>query len=95
MLLDAAPLRLSRRQAIFSAGAAALAYGGVSAGRLVDRSFGQFVAPQFAPAAPGFHSRPDLQIPALTVATRPGVVSPGLLLLAPYNAPDGRAGRSA
>lgn len=72
-----------------SAGAAALAYGGISAGRLVDRSFGQFVTAEGAPAAPGFHSRPDLRIPALTVATRPGAVSPGLLLLAPYNAPAG------
>ena len=93
MLLDGAPLRLSRRQALVSASAAALVYGGASAGRLVDRSFGQFVAPQFAPAAPGFHSRPDLRIPALTVATRHEVVSPGLLLLAPYNAPaDAQAG---
>jgi len=93
VLLEAAPPRLSRRQVIVGTGAALLAYGGASAGRLVDRSFGQFVAPEFAPAAPGFHSRPDLRIPALTVATRPGAVSPGLLLLAPYNAPaDAQAG---
>jgi len=76
-----------------AAGGAVLAYTAASAGRLVDRSFGQFVQAEFAPSAPGFHSRPDLRIPAMTVARRPGAVSPGLLLLAPYNAPaDAQAG---
>ncbi len=89
VLLEPVSSRLTRRQMLATAGAAAVAYGAAPAGRLADRSFGQFVQPEFAPAAPGFHSRPDLRIPALAVATRPGALSPGLVLLAPYNAPAG------
>jgi hypothetical protein len=70
-------------------GTVALAYVGVSSAHIVDRTFAALVAPETAPAAPSFHSRPDLRIPALTVSRRPGAVAPGLLLLAPYNAPKG------
>jgi len=41
-----------------------------------------------APVTPPFHSRPDLRIPSLTVRVAQPSVAPGLILLAPYNAPD-------
>src|SRR5579862_974208 len=74
---------------MMAAGAAVAAYGAANASRLVDRSDAQLVAAEQAPAAPTFHSRPDLRIPAMTVTTRLGIPAPGLLLLAPYNAPAG------
>jgi hypothetical protein len=48
-----------------------------------------------APAPPGppkWHSRPDLQIPALTVTRREQGVSTDPIFIAPYNAPVGQAG---
>jgi Arylsulfotransferase (ASST) len=42
-----------------------------------------------APSVPPFHTRPDLQIPGLTVNVAQAGIAPGLLLLAPYNAPNG------
>jgi hypothetical protein len=44
------------------------------------------------PAAPRWHTRPDLRIPALTVARRETGVSPDPIFIAPYNAPNGQAG---
>jgi Arylsulfotransferase (ASST) len=43
-----------------------------------------------APAAgrPGFHSRPDLTPPAITVDSPPGAVAPGLVFLTPNNGAD-------
>jgi hypothetical protein len=42
-----------------------------------------------AAAVPSFVSRPDLRIPALAITQRAGrTVAPGLMLLAPYNAPS-------
>ncbi len=41
---------------------------------------------------PAFVSRPDLRIPSLEVLTSAGKVAPGLMLLAPYNAPNTQAG---
>ena len=57
------------------------------AGRLLDRGYRALVDPADAPREPRFYSRPDLQIPTLTVTTPAAAVAPGLLLLAPYNAP--------
>src|SRR5579871_3377636 len=85
---EGSPARVTRRRLIVAAGAAAAAYGAAATGNLVDRSSGEFVQTQAAPAAPQFHTRPDLRIPGMTVGTRPGAVSPGLLLLAPYNGPN-------
>jgi hypothetical protein len=46
-----------------------------------------------APLAPPFRSRPDLRIPPLKVRLAEPGVAPGLILLAPYNAPgDAQAG---
>ena len=42
-----------------------------------------------APSMPPFHTRPDLQIPGLTVNVAEPGIAPGLLFLAPYNAPNG------
>ena len=54
---------------------------------LLLRGGGVFAAAAEAAAAPTFVSRPDLRIPALRVTTsRPGI-APGLVMLAPYNAP--------
>ncbi|MCW3020380.1 MAG: hypothetical protein JWN10_2688 [Solirubrobacterales bacterium] len=44
------------------------------------------------PVAPRWHTRPDLQIPALTVARREAGVSPEPIFIAPYNAPNAQAG---
>jgi hypothetical protein len=40
-----------------------------------------------APADPQFVSRPDLRIPGLSVATTSERLAPGLIFIAPYNAP--------
>jgi hypothetical protein len=44
------------------------------------------------PLAPRWHTRPDLQIPALTVARREPGVSSDPIFIAPYNSPTGQAG---
>jgi outer membrane protein assembly factor BamB len=41
-----------------------------------------------APFAPPFNSRPDLHIPGLKVNVAEPEVAPGMILVAPYNAPD-------
>ena len=43
-----------------------------------------------APPDPGFRSRPDLRIPALSIAHTSKRVAPGLIFFAPYNAPEGQ-----
>ena len=65
------------------AGAIALA----SAGDRVRASLGTLVDPAPAPRLPVYRTRPDLLIPAPKIATSLAGVSPGLIFLAPYNAP--------
>jgi hypothetical protein len=54
---------------------------------LLLRGGGAFAASAQAAAAPAFVSRPDLRIPALRVTTAHAGTAPGLIMLAPYNAP--------
>ena len=86
----AADAGLTRRALLVAGGAslAALALP-VSEGR-ASGTLGGLIGSANAPRNPGFHSRPDLRIPALTINTAAGhAVAPGLILLAPYNAPNG------
>jgi hypothetical protein len=91
---DAGERRLTRRALLRSG---VFAVGAVAAGAYVD---GDQLQRTFVPplqvneipvgAAPGdsdFRSRPDLRIPGLRVATAAESVSPGLIFVAPYNAP--------
>ena len=48
--------------------------------------------PPAAPEPPRWHSRPDLQIPPLTVTHSEQGVSSDPIFIAPYNAPKGQAG---
>src|ERR1700761_5987950 len=48
--------------------------------------------PPRAPVPPRWHSRPDLQIPALTVTRREPAASREPIFIAPYNAPNAQAG---
>jgi hypothetical protein len=83
--------RLTRRQLLRCAGvgAAGLTLAGAGGKLLGDTFASQTAAP---PSAPGWHSRPDLRIPALTVARREQGVSTDPIFVAPYNAPNGQAG---
>src|ERR1700723_1497942 len=45
-----------------------------------------------APGVPRWHSRPDLQIPALTVLRSEAHASREPIFIAPYNAPNAQAG---
>jgi arylsulfotransferase ASST len=82
---------MTRRQLLRSAGAGAagLALAGglgeVVSGALASRSPGP-------PAPPKWRSRPDLRIPALTIAHSEDGVSSDPIFIAPYNAPVGQAG---
>jgi hypothetical protein len=85
--------RLTRRQLLVAGGAATAALALSSSQSRLWRSGGAIELTAAAPAA-SFVSRPDLRIPALAVAQPAGAaVAPGLILLAPYNAPSpGQAG---
>jgi hypothetical protein len=79
---------ITRRQLLIAGGAGALgtlALG--AAGDRVAHALGGLVTGASAPTAPLFHTRPDLRIPSLSVAAQSPSVAPGLLFLAPYNAP--------
>jgi hypothetical protein len=67
-----------------SAGAVAL----TASGDHVTRTLGALLEPAVAPRTPAYHTRPDLRIPALSVTTLGKGVAPGLIFLAPYNAPN-------
>ena len=69
-----------------SAGALAL----TASGDHVTRTLGALLEPAVAPRTPAYHTRPDLRIPALSVTTLGKGVAPGLIFLAPYNAPGRR-----
>jgi Arylsulfotransferase (ASST) len=82
---------ITRRQLLRYAGAGAL-------GLTMTGTLGELVAGALAssgsapPPAPRWHTRPDLQIPALSVARREVGVSPEPIFIAPYNSPTGQAG---
>jgi len=79
---------LTRRALLIAGGASVGALALASAGDRVRASLGALVDPAAAPHLPVYRTRPDLLIPAPTVTTlRPGA-SPGLIFLAPYNAPN-------
>ena len=78
---------MTRRALLAAGGAATAAFALSSSQSRVWRTGGGSVQ-LTAAAVPGFVSRPDLRIPALAVTQAAGAgVSPGLILLAPYNAP--------
>jgi outer membrane protein assembly factor BamB len=79
--------RLTRRQLLVAGGAASAAFAlSSSQSRVWGGSTGA-IELTAAAAVPGFVSRPDLRIPALAVTTAAAGIAPGLILLAPYNAP--------
>jgi hypothetical protein len=82
---------LTRRQLLRYAGvgAAGLTLTGAVGKLLGDAFASESAAP---PTAPAWHSRPDLRIPALTVARREQGVSGDPIFIAPYNAPNAQAG---
>ncbi len=84
----AAGRRLSRRQLLIAGGAGAGAFALTASGDHVACTLGALIEPALAPRTPTYHTRPDLQIPALVVNTLGKGVAPGLIFLAPYNAPN-------
>jgi hypothetical protein len=85
----AGPRRLTRRDVLIAGGAAAASLGlSSSSVRAVRAGVTLAASTAVAPVLAGFVSRPDLKLPGLTViATDDRPAAPGLLLLAPYNAP--------
>jgi len=79
---------LTRRRLLTAGAAAAAGIAIASPESLAKGSLGALITDRDAPPVPLFRSRPDLRIPALTVSTAGQPVAPGLLLLAPYNAPN-------
>jgi len=92
---------LSRRQFLLGGTTAAAAALGAS-DRLLHRHIRHTVKRALAPVpapppvdalaarlSPPFHTRPDLELPALEVNLCDASVAPGLIMLAPYNAPAG------
>jgi hypothetical protein len=84
--------RLTRRQLLLGAATAAgltLAGSDSELTRGLARSGAATVLSALeTPAVPSFVSRPDLRIPGLVVAAGSNGVAPGLIMLAPYNAPS-------
>jgi Arylsulfotransferase (ASST) len=80
--------RLTRRQLLIAGGASAAALALTASGDLAAHRREMLVGPALAPRTPTYHTRPDLQIPALAVTRSNSGVAPGLLFLAPYNAPN-------
>jgi hypothetical protein len=82
---------LTRRQLLRSAGIGAA--GLTLAGALGEIASGAFASQRAAPPTPPrWHTRPDLQIPSLTVTHSERGVSTDPIFIAPYNAPVGQAG---
>jgi hypothetical protein len=82
---------MTRRRFLGKAGVGVLglaAAGGIG-GALVEAVTRR---PPSAPVLPRWHSRPDLQIPALTVTRREPAASREPIFIAPYNAPNAQAG---
>jgi hypothetical protein len=85
---------LTRRQLLRRAGVAAgglAVAGGVAEALIAALASPPAHAPK-PPSAPRWRSRPDLQIPALTVARLTDGTHPDPIFIAPYNAPRGQAG---
>jgi hypothetical protein len=88
---SAAMHRVTRRQLIAAGGlAATTAFALRSSGRPPVHGLDALFAD--AASAPTFHSRPDLQIPALSVAAGSQASGSGLILVAPYGVPGKQAG---
>jgi hypothetical protein len=84
------PRRLSRRQLLIAGAGAAVSAVGLGSARALTASHSPKViefGPRAAVQTASFLTRPDLRIPALTVTRTSDAIAPGLLLLAPYNAP--------
>lgn len=82
---------VTRRQLLRSAGLAAA--GLAVSGAVSEVVAGALAAPRgVPPKPPRWRSRPDLQIPALSVTHREDGVSSEPIFIAPYNAPNGQAG---
>ncbi|HEY5044688.1 MAG TPA: arylsulfotransferase family protein [Solirubrobacteraceae bacterium] len=81
---------MTRRRFLRSAGvgAAGLALTG-AAGEIIAGALASRPAP---PGTPRWHTRPDLQIPPLTVTQRAQGASTDPIFIAPYNAPNAQAG---
>ncbi|MGH2904422.1 MAG: arylsulfotransferase family protein [Solirubrobacteraceae bacterium] len=88
--MNLANLDLTRRQLLRSAGigAAGLTFAGV----LGEIAYGALSQRSSPPKPPKWHTRPDLQIPSLTVTHREQGASSDPIFIAPYNAPVGQAG---
>jgi hypothetical protein len=90
--MQAAATTITRRQLLRSAGiaAAGLTLSG-AVGELLTGALGasRNTAP---PRQPRWHTRPDLQIPSLTVTRSEAGVADDPIFIAPYNAPNGQAG---
>ena len=90
MSIPLAEPRLSRRQLLLGAATAASGAALVASGRGTAQAVGSLLSPLATSPAPPFQSRPDLRIPPLHVVTPAAdTVAPGLILVAPYNAPAG------
>jgi hypothetical protein len=82
---------LTRRQLVRCAGIGAAGF--AAAGTLGEIASVAFASREPGPPrAPKWHTRPDLQIPALTVTRREQGVSNDPIFIAPYNAPVGQVG---
>jgi hypothetical protein len=84
---QAADRRLTRRKLLIAGAAGGSAFALGASGDLVARSLGALTAPVLDPHLPTYRTRPDLRIPAPIVTTLRAGVTPGLIMLAPYNAP--------
>jgi hypothetical protein len=83
--------RMTRRQLLRSAGTATAGFALAGlAGEILAGAFAERVPA--APTPPHWRSRPDLRIPALTVAHSEAGVSADPIFIAPYNSPTGQAG---
>jgi Arylsulfotransferase (ASST) len=89
--------QINRRQLLRSAGVgvAGLALTG-TVGEIIGGALGssssRAASSHVPPAAPRWHTRPDLRIPALTVNHSEQGVSSDPIFIAPYNAPNAQAG---
>jgi hypothetical protein len=88
--MDLTNPNLTRRQLLRSAGigAAGLTFAG-AVGEIASGALSQRPSP---PKPPKWHTRPDLQIPSLTVTHSEQGVSTDPIFIAPYNSPVGQAG---
>src|ERR1700677_569733 len=88
--MDLARPKLTRRQLLRSAGIGAA--GLTFAGALGEIASGALSRRPPPPKPPKWRSRPDLQIPSLTVTHSEQGVATNPIFIAPYNSPGGQAG---